>query len=154
MRLSGTRRYRTPGAVLLIDLDEFKPINDRHGHAAGDAALCEVARVLANHTRESDLAVRLGGDEFAVLLDQATSDGADRCANKLLDLLHAIVLPFAPAGLRASIGIAGFPGCGETPDAVLAAADRALYRAKREGRDRVCADGTESTVEPVNSAHH
>jgi len=139
-RLAATRRYKTPGAVLVIDLDGFKPVNDRYGHAAGDAVLRAVARILERHTRTSDLVARLGGDEFGILLDQTALAGAEECAQKLVELLSAIAVPYEDAQLTigASIGVAEFPDHDVAPADLLVAADGALYRAKRAGRGRVC----------------
>ena len=135
-RLASSIRHRTPGSVLLIDLDRFKPINDTFGHAAGDAVLCAVGKTLQLHLRTSDLAARLGGDEFAIVLDHTGRAGAERCADKLLACLRELVVPFNGVSLSvgASIGIATFPEPGDRADAVLARADDALYVAKRDGR--------------------
>jgi diguanylate cyclase (GGDEF)-like protein len=138
-RLAETRRYGTPGALLLIDLDNFKPINDKFGHQAGDALLKEIGRTLQNITRDSDVCARLGGDEFVVLLTQTNIQGARACAIKILDQIAALSIGHENnrIGVRASIGIAGIPEHGKTPGKVLAAADRALYLAKGTGRNRI-----------------
>jgi diguanylate cyclase (GGDEF)-like protein/PAS domain S-box-containing protein len=125
-------RGRT-AAVLMLDLDGFKAINDSHGHAAGDAALREVARRLRRCVRERDLVARLGGDEFVVLLtDVGGSSGAAAEACERVDavLSEPIALEQAEVVLRAAIGVATFPGDGADAPALLAHADRAMYGAK------------------------
>ena len=120
--------------VILLDLDDFKPINDLHGHAAGDAALQEVAQVLHHGIRDSDFAARLGGDEFAVLLDHSSIVDAEQWAIRQLEQLRGTKLPCSPGrALRASIGVAEIAP-GTTIESVMSAADEALYRAKRDGR--------------------
>ena len=120
-------------AVLVLDLDGFKAINDSHGHAAGDAALREVARRLRRCVRERDLVARLGGDEFVVLLtDVGGSSGAATEACERVDaaLSQPIVLEQGEVPLRAAIGVATFPDDGATQPTLLAVADRAMYAAK------------------------
>jgi diguanylate cyclase (GGDEF)-like protein/PAS domain S-box-containing protein len=138
-RLSEARRYETAGALVLLDLDNFKAVNDTSGHLAGDRVLRIVAARLIALTRSSDLVARLGGDEFAVLLPQVNEDGAKRCAQRILETLA----PTSPADreengpvVECSIGIALFPTHGTEPDALFELADHALYQAKLEGRNR------------------
>jgi diguanylate cyclase (GGDEF)-like protein len=123
-------------ALLLIDLDMFKAVNDRHGHAAGDALLCEVARRMRSTLRPGDFLSRLGGDEFAVLLLGAaaaanSSETADRLSRLLAEPVsyNGTKLP-----LSASIGIALYPDHGADEETLQRAADLALYRVKHQGR--------------------
>jgi len=130
--LSASAHDATRGALLLIDLDRFKEVNDTLGHDAGDAVLCAAARALCSHVRESDLVARLGGDEFAVLLRTIGTDGqAGVLAGRLIE---AISVPMQANGqevhVGASIGIALFPEHGTTPEDLLKHADIAMYRAK------------------------
>lgn len=121
-------------AVLFIDLDEFKPINDRHGHQAGDQVLVEIARRLQGEIRESDFAARIGGDEFVVVLCGAgTSERAAKVAEKLLEALaEPVVLKDGLlASVSASIGIAMFPKDGDNIETLLRNADLAMYQAKQ-----------------------
>jgi diguanylate cyclase (GGDEF)-like protein len=127
-------------AVLFVDLDHFKQINDRRGHGAGDAVLIEVGKRLRSAVRETDLVARLGGDEFAILLDGGTdAQGAEAVAEKLREMLAADGEGADRVALTtASIGISLYsPQCA-TPGELLEQADRALYRAKQQGRDRYC----------------
>ncbi len=138
------RRHRRPIAFVLLDLDHFKLLNDTRGHREGDAALQAVAAYLAAGLRRSgDLAARFGGEEFAVLLPGTGRDGALEVAAKLRAGIEALVLPHeaAPSGrLTASFGVAAAdPPLDDSPERLIEAADRALYRAKTEGRNRVCA---------------
>lgn len=135
-RLNEAERYGVHGAVLLLDLDHFKSINDRLGHAAGDAALVAFAGILRRTVRQTDLLARLGGDEFAVLAPHAQSGQAEAFAAKLLQRLVAHPLHHNGESIRlnASIGIAFYDQHTTALAALLAAADQALYQAKQAGR--------------------
>lgn len=137
--LARSGRYHSHGAVLSLDLDNFKSINDSAGHAAGDAVLAEVAAVLQRRFRSSDTIARLGGDEFAVMLTSVDVAGARAAAQDLLAAIHNSRAMFGgkPLRITASIGVAAF----ESDDAIAAelmtGADLAMYAAKGAGRDRV-----------------
>jgi diguanylate cyclase (GGDEF)-like protein/PAS domain S-box-containing protein len=137
--LAASRRYGTTGALLVLDLDHFKPINDTFGHQAGDLILRAVGDVLRTSTREADIPARLGGDEFVVLLPHADAGGAEVCAAKLLERIGSLAPEYQNDKIHVgvSIGLALFPEHGQTPDDLFAAADRALYRAKQSGRNRI-----------------
>ncbi len=128
-------------ALLLIDLDRFKPVNDVQGHGVGDRVLCEVARRLEAAPGRHKTVARLGGDEFAIIIDAAVQDVASDAAATANEVLHVLRLPFQFDGLHAelsaSIGIACWPTVGDGSDLVHGA-DLAMYRAKHEGRDRFC----------------
>ncbi|WP_157270917.1 GGDEF domain-containing protein [Azohydromonas aeria] len=144
-RLHEAQRRGEPLALLALDLDGFKGVNDRHGHAAGDAALRELAARMHGVLGEADLVTRPGGDEFVIALAAAQDeDGARAAAQRLLQALSApLTLPGgAPARLGASIGVALFPRDGHSAQALLDAADAAAYAAKRGGKNRVCMAGT------------
>jgi diguanylate cyclase (GGDEF)-like protein len=119
---------------LLLDLDGFKAVNDTWGHHAGDLVLVEIAARLSGTLRESDTAARLGGDEFVLLLPATPLIGAIEAARSLVDF---IVAPIPVEGqlvtVGASIGIAVFPNHGRNAEALLSAADSAMYRAKDSG---------------------
>jgi diguanylate cyclase (GGDEF)-like protein len=124
-------------AVLVIDLDRFKPVNDFYGHGAGDQVLCEIATRIGASIRAGDVAGRLGGDEFAVVLEfEPGSDAPQRAAKRIL---AAIEMPMTVNGTRvavgASIGVALWPADGTNAESLLHAADLAMLKAKRDGRD-------------------
>jgi diguanylate cyclase (GGDEF)-like protein len=129
-----TNRYL---AIVYIDLDGFKPVNDTHGHAVGDEVLRMVAERLKHSIRESDLAARLGGDEFALVLVNTGQDAAQALALQLMD---ALSVPYPVGSLKleisASIGIAGYPESGTVREALSLRADEAMYRAKAAGKRR------------------
>ncbi|MFN2442429.1 MAG: putative bifunctional diguanylate cyclase/phosphodiesterase [Thermoanaerobaculia bacterium] len=135
--LAHARRFKRLVAVLYIDLDHFKRINDTLGHAVGDQLLDAVASRLQESTRTSDTVGRLGGDEFAVLLSEiAHEDDPARIARKILDeLAHRFAFEEHQLYISASMGIALFPRDGEDPDTLMKNADSAMYRAKNSGRN-------------------
>lgn len=137
------RRHSNSIAILLCDVDYFKLFNDTYGNRAGDDCLRKIAKAISQHTeRPSDIVARYGGEEFAVVLPETTIGGALIVAEKIrkaiggLDIRHAS----SPSGqVTLSIGIASAaPGYDNPPDDLIQAANKALYRAKHEGRDRVC----------------
>jgi diguanylate cyclase (GGDEF)-like protein len=135
-------RYRTPMALAMIDLDGFKPINDTYGHLFGDQVLRAVGGAILRSVRTLDIPARYGGDEFVLVLPQTDAAGALRVCERILKNVTA--LEFSPAGetvkLTASLGIGFHPSEDvATPEDLLRAADDALYRAKRAGKNRVCA---------------
>jgi diguanylate cyclase (GGDEF)-like protein/PAS domain S-box-containing protein len=143
-RLCAVPRHRRSGALLLIDLDRFKRVNDELGHAAGDVALCEVARLLDENTRATDVigrdaegfVARLGGDEFAVLLDDVSPSEAIAVGERLAATLEATDLRVegSPVPLAISVGVAAFDGRdGVDTEDLLARADRAMYVVKAGG---------------------
>jgi diguanylate cyclase len=134
--LARAARDGTPLAVVLVDVDGFKRVNDSRGHDAGDETLREVARVLESARRRHDLAARIGGDEFAVLLAGGDEDAVRALGARTLAAVQAHgALP------TLSLGAAVVPHDGVTPSAVLAAADAALYAAKQAGRARLVVTG-------------
>lgn len=128
-------RYGHPLALLVLDLDNFKSINDTYGHQAGDQTLAAVGQVLRSHTRATDVAARCGGEEFAVLMPDTGLEGAAAAAERLRASVQRTVA--APIPLTVSIGVAAVPPCPPDADALMAAADAVLYEAKRAGKDRV-----------------
>ena len=136
MALRSCRRAKRRAAVLYLDIDGFKPVNDRYGHAAGDKVLIEVGRCLQQCARETDSASRLGGDEFALILDPGPS--TEETAAIAERLLGAIRTPIdvngASIDVDASIGIAFFPDDAEDAAELVEAADAAMYRNKQDPR--------------------
>ena len=140
--LHRAERNRTPVSVVMIDIDHFKRFNDKFGHAAGDFVLNAVARVITGNTRPSDIACRYGGEEFSVVMSEADLKVARDRAQQLCRAIRDINLNRLGQTLpapTASFGVAVYPDDGRTPTDLLKAADQALYRAKQQGRDQVCA---------------
>lgn len=142
LAISAQKALKQPGAhalLLLLDLDRFKPVNDLHGHAAGDAVLVEVARRLTQAVRQADTVARLGGDEFVILYGDAPNRAAleERAAQLQAALREPILIGGdQPVGIDSSIGVAIAPKDGRTLEQLLLAADTALYGAKGAGRGR------------------
>lgn len=133
------RRLGRPLAMVVLDLDHFKKINDTHGHPAGDAVLATVARVLESEVRSIDKVARIGGEEFAVLLMEMDADGGFAVAERLVTAVRGrpvVVNGGSPLAVTISAGVAALPVHGGTDGAFLTAADKALYTAKHDGRDR------------------
>lgn len=127
-------------ALMMVDIDHFKLFNDQHGHEVGDQVLREVAQVLQDQTRGSDVAARYGGEEFTIVLPDITGARAFERAQRVRQEVEKLVLRLAGKDLGTvtiSIGLAQFPMHGSTVDALLLAADKALYEAKSSGRNRV-----------------
>jgi diguanylate cyclase (GGDEF)-like protein len=125
----------------MIDIDHFKRFNDKHGHDAGDFVLSTVSRVIMNSIRPSDIACRYGGEELAIVLPEADLNCAHMRAAQIRVAIrdtHLTHLGQTLPAPTASFGVAVFPANGAKPADLLKAADQALYRAKQEGRDRVC----------------
>lgn len=133
-------RYRTPLSVMMIDIDRFKDVNDRHGHPGGDAVLRSLGGLLGAMVRNTDVAARYGGEEFVVVQPQNRSDAAAIMAERLRAQVAETPMILPDGGhcnVTVSIGIAEYGRELESPEDLLALADRALYDAKDGGRDRV-----------------
>lgn len=130
------KRYETALTLMMLDIDHFKDFNDAHGHPKGDAVLLEIGRVLLRASRASDTVARYGGEEFAIILPETSTETAGVLAERVRELITE-----GKKELTVSVGIASL-GAEDEPKTLLEAADRALYRAKREGRDRVCVGAT------------
>ena len=133
------KRYADPAALLMLDLDHFRQVNDAYGHAIGDAVLKHFADLAGQTLRKIDLIGRLGGEEFAALLPGTTMVGAYPLAERLRGILMAspVMTDVGPVSFSVSIGVALFAPDDHDADAILIRADRALYRAKHRGRNRV-----------------
>jgi diguanylate cyclase (GGDEF)-like protein len=133
-------------AVIMMDLDHFKRINDSFGHDAGDLVLTEVAAMLQKSIRGSDMVCRFGGEEFVLVLTDATRTGALRRCEELRDAIRRLDPRHHGSSLghpTASFGVALFPEHGEDADALINASDQALYEAKRAGRDCIVTSSTQ-----------
>ena len=132
-------RRDSPLSLLLIDFDHFKSVNDQLGHQHGDLVLQMGARIVRTAVRGQDLVARYGGDELAVIVADANGASAQRLAYRIIDAVHAAAVTTIPGKhLTFSIGVASYPEDGFTATELIAAADQALYLAKREGKDRPC----------------
>ncbi|HKO05497.1 MAG TPA: diguanylate cyclase [Candidatus Acidoferrales bacterium] len=146
------KREKTTLAVILVDVDHFKQVNDTRGHLCGDQVLCEVARRMDAALRPYDVLGRFGGEEFLVALTTDAPAGASVVAERLRAAVAAA--PFAAGGvdfcITVSAGVATGPGGDDpSPESLLHAADSALYRAKHEGRNRVCVALTQPDPHPI-----
>ena len=124
-------------AVMVCDLDNFKQINDRYGHATGDLVLARFADILREHTRDTDIAIRLGGDEFCVILPGTDYEGATFVSERIRVATPVSMQTLVPVTITVSVGLARRVDGDPNPRALLTAADRALYAAKHEGRNTV-----------------
>jgi diguanylate cyclase (GGDEF)-like protein len=142
--LAASVRFGRTFSVLMLDLDEFKSVNDRFGHQRGDATLIEFTRRVNTSLREVDTFARYGGEEFVCLLPETDYEGALTTAEKIRDATKSEAFGEPgedPLSVTVSIGIASYPLHGRSFSALIEAADQALYRAKQEGRDRVVVAG-------------
>lgn len=130
------RRYRIPCALLMLDIDHLKHVNDQFGHPAGDIVIRQIAQTLKEVSRDNDTAARLGGEEFGLLLAGVDLDRAAAAANRLRSVLSGKRVEGVGA-VTVSIGVAGCPENATTERTLYAASDRALYVSKNSGRDRV-----------------
>jgi diguanylate cyclase (GGDEF)-like protein len=138
--LARCQRYLRPLSVLMMDIDHFKTVNDRFGHAAGDRVLQAVAAVCQATKRDADVVARVGGEEFAVMLPETSDTAAVQFAERLRRQLqdHAPMLESGKLPVTISVGVAAATAATTGVDALMRCADEALYEAKRSGRDRVC----------------
>ncbi|MGL4488350.1 MAG: GGDEF domain-containing protein [Rhizobiaceae bacterium] len=134
------RRIEKPIGLIVLDLDHFKMVNDTHGHDVGDEVLRQVAGCLKNFTRYHDIAARIGGEEFAVVAPNMDLEGLNKFAERIRRAVSDLVIQSGNVRLKVttSIGIATWDTI-ESPDSFYRRADRMLYQAKREGRNKVCA---------------
>ena len=142
--LARAKRHGEPLSLLMLDLDNFKSVNDTYGHDAGDAALQKLSEVSIHTLREIDILGRLGGEEFAALLPETTGKRAMEVAGRLrLNVEHAVVPLNQGTSLRmtVSIGVSTFEATDARIDTMLKRADAALYKAKKSGRNQVCGEG-------------
>jgi diguanylate cyclase (GGDEF)-like protein len=150
--LTNAERNNTTFAVVFIDLDGFKPINDALGHAAGDEVLRSVANRLKQCVRHDDVVARIGGDEFVIILSGIETTSLLLVVHKIID---AIAAPYTGTAktvtLTSSVGIATYPDSGRKVDELVAHADAAMYRSKRAGRNCFCLDGELQTLDTAST---
>jgi diguanylate cyclase (GGDEF)-like protein len=131
-----TQRYLHPFCVMMLDIDHFKQVNDTYGHDSGDEVITRIGKILREGTRGIDLAARIGGEEFGIILTETALEAALEVGERLRVAINSAEIP----GVRrvtGSFGVAECPAHGPTAREIFAAADAALYAAKRQGRDRV-----------------
>jgi diguanylate cyclase (GGDEF)-like protein len=131
------RRFRAGMAVLMVDIDQFKHLNDEFGHLLGDEVLRQVSSIFHQQIRKIDVVCRFGGEEFAILLSQTNTQHAQAVAEKLRRLVENWQFPGVPRSVTISAGISTYPDHGKTRDELVKAADAGLYGAKQSGRNRV-----------------
>ncbi len=140
LELKRCRKYGLPLAVLMMDLDHFKSVNDTHGHLMGSHVLSEVGRLIRESIRTEDVSARYGGEEFLAYLSERSADEALQAAERVRRTIERepISLDGVTVGVTISIGVATFPEHGRDIESLVGRADRELYRAKESGRNRVC----------------
>jgi diguanylate cyclase (GGDEF)-like protein len=136
--LERARRFNTGMAVIMVDIDQFKRLNDEFGHLLGDEVLRQVSSIFHQQLRKIDVVCRYGGEEFAILLAQTNQQHALGVAEKLRRMVEAWQFPGVPRTVTISVGTATSPDHGTTRDELVKAADLGLYAAKQAGRNRVC----------------
>jgi diguanylate cyclase (GGDEF)-like protein len=145
-----SHRSRQPIALLMIDIDHFKPINDTHGHAAGDAAIVLTAGIIKQAVRQTDIVGRIGGDEFAVLLSAADPQRVQIIAEKIRNAIAAARLRNCEMGWTVSIGATCWKYQDAEIEMLMKRADRALYLAKKSGRNCIIDDNACESGHPLD----
>ena len=131
-------RQKTPVSLLMIDIDNFKQINDTLGHLVGDKILKQLGYLINANTREIDLAARYGGEEFAVVMSNTGVQEAEQAAERIRQIVPEFGFSYSDSQVTVSIGVAVYPSDAHSPDDLIEKSDRALYDAKRNGKNRVC----------------
>ena len=136
-----SRRFRSPLGLVMLDIDDFKQVNDMHGHQQGDQVLVMVGRVLRDLSRDIDMPARYGGEELAVITPETDAGGAAQLAERMREAIESLRIPRqdgqGEVRITASFGVASLPDSASDKASLIAAADAALYRAKRAGKNRV-----------------
>ncbi|MGZ4837213.1 MAG: sensor domain-containing diguanylate cyclase [Terriglobales bacterium] len=131
------QRYQNDLSIIMLDVDNFKKLNDEFGHLLGDETLRQVSTIFSQHLRKVDFACRYGGEEFVILVPQTPADQAQGVAEKLRKVVEGWSFPGVPRPVTVTAGVASYPLNGRTRDELVKAADDAMYRAKQSGRNRV-----------------
>ncbi|AQZ94545.1 diguanylate cyclase [Halopseudomonas phragmitis] len=141
------QRYETPASLVMFDIDNFKPINDNHGHQTGDEVIREAARVIREHARETDYAGRYGGEEFVLLLPDTSLQGAAQLAERLRQAMERLIVEHLEqrVSFTISLGVAQFSEEMSSAFDLVAAADSALYQSKQAGRNRTTLHTSDDT---------
>jgi diguanylate cyclase (GGDEF)-like protein len=139
------KRYHLQLGLLMIDVDDFKVVNDNRGHLVGDRLLQKLAKVLSNAIRRADVVARYGGDEFVIIATQSNKQDANNLAKRLLRIIQQTTLmDDAELKVTVSIGVSSYPTDGDEKGKLLESADAMLYKAKRLGKNRMCTSGEEN----------
>ena len=141
VEIERSRRDHQPVAMVMVDIDHFKSINDTYGHQSGDDALRWVSSLLKREIRPGDIVARYGGEEFALILPNTNGEDAGAVAERIRHKMERELVPIQKGmtiSVTASLGCAIFPHVGDSEELLMNAADKALYRAKETGRNRVC----------------
>lgn len=141
IEIAKAKRQNTPIAIIMLDLDHFKILNDTYGHLSGDIVLQSLGNILMQNVRKSDIACRYGGEEFVIVLPETTLPLAVERAELIRKKIKSVTIQKGSdsiSGITASFGVAIFPTNGKTQNELIEAVDKALYQAKNKGRDRVC----------------
>jgi len=127
--------------LLMLDIDDFKSINDKHGHLAGDKVLIFIANIFKKTLREGDKVFRYGGEEFVIILNRVDSEHCEKITKRLLEIISSNKLIYKGEGLRVtmSVGTTKY-SAGDTPDSIIARADKALYKAKNSGKNQMVSE--------------
>src|SRR5262245_5660772 len=145
------QRFGTGLAVIMVDIDHFKRLNDEFGHLLGDEVLRQVSSIFHQQLRKIDVACRFGGEEFAILLAQAGTQQAFLVADKLRWMVETWQFPGVPRPVTISAGTAAYPDHGITRDDLVKAADAGLYAAKQAGRNRVVQGSSEKKTSSASA---
>ncbi|HEU5451601.1 MAG TPA: diguanylate cyclase [Terriglobales bacterium] len=140
------RRYQHEMSIIMVDIDNFKKLNDEFGHLLGDEVLRQVGTLFSQQLRRGDVACRFGGEEFVVIAPETDGDKAVAMAEKMRRVVETYPFTGVPRPVTISAGIADFPACGDNRDALVRAADAALYTAKQKGRNRVSRSSAENVT--------
>lgn len=134
------KRFKINFALILIDIDNFKHLNDTYGHLSGDKVLIEIANIMKAQTRETDIVARYGGEEFVIVVSESNKQGAVRIAERIRKTIseHKFILQEKEVPVTVSIGVSAYNQDGETKTEIISKADQALYKAKTTGKNKVC----------------
>jgi diguanylate cyclase (GGDEF)-like protein len=149
--ISRSRRYGHPVSVLMLDIDHFKNVNDTYGHQTGDAVMRRLADCLCETVRENDLVGRYGGEEFLILLPDSNARNSAQTAQRIRKMVQDLEIETSNenVSVTVSIGVSSYPQYGQDANAVICAADAALYQAKSSGRNQVVLSETNACRQPA-----
>jgi diguanylate cyclase (GGDEF)-like protein len=127
--------------LLILDIDDFKSVNDKHGHLAGDKVLIFIANILKKTLRDGDKVFRYGGEEFVIILNRIDDEHCHKVTKRLLELIRSNKLIYKGEGLRVTMSVGATKySAGDTPDSIIARADKALYKAKARGKNQMVSE--------------